>query len=204
MGRRATHTSEELRSLVIDAASMIIAERGFEGLSAREIARRIDYSPGTLYNVFENLNDLVLAVEGRVLDQLIAALEDIPDTACPRERVRLVARRYVQFAQDNQKLWELLSAHRLPVNHGVPRWYSEKLEQIVSRLKWAASSLAASDGQEDPEQERLARALWVAIHGMTGLAMEAKAAAIAGDGFDTMFDDFVGTYVDGLAARSLI
>ena len=58
MGRRSSHTAEELRELILDASTALISEGGLASLSAREVARRIGYSPGTLYNVFENLDDV--------------------------------------------------------------------------------------------------------------------------------------------------
>jgi len=51
MGRRSIHSAEELRELIIQAATDIVERDGLAGLSAREIAKRIGYSPGTLYNV---------------------------------------------------------------------------------------------------------------------------------------------------------
>jgi len=67
MGRRSVHTPEELRELIIQAATEIVEQHGLEGLSAREVAKRIGYSPGTIYNVFENLDDLLLTIEARLL-----------------------------------------------------------------------------------------------------------------------------------------
>ena len=40
MGRRSTHTPDQLRQLILDAAEAIIETNGLAGLSAREIARR--------------------------------------------------------------------------------------------------------------------------------------------------------------------
>ena len=77
MGRRSSHTPQQLRALVLDAAQEIIEAQGLAGLSAREIARRIGYSPGTIYNVFANLDDVVLNVEARVLDALDRRLGEV-------------------------------------------------------------------------------------------------------------------------------
>src|SRR5262245_47845907 len=88
MGRRSLHTADELRELIIGASTELIEEAGFAGLSAREIARRINYSPGTLYNSFENLDELVLIIEGRLLDRLLDRLSAVPEGHDPRERVQ--------------------------------------------------------------------------------------------------------------------
>ena len=88
MGRRSTHTPQQLRELILDAAQEIIQAQGLAGLSAREIARRIEYSPGTIYNMFENLDDVVLNVEARVLDALDGRLIGVLRGDGDRERTR--------------------------------------------------------------------------------------------------------------------
>ena len=115
MGRRSIHTPDELRELIIQATTEIVEHDGLEGLSAREIAKRVGYSPGTLYNVFENLDDLLLTIEARLLDRLAERLA---------EHGRVRARRssgcagssetYFVFTQERPKLWNLLIEHRMP------------------------------------------------------------------------------------------
>ena len=51
MGRRSQHTSEDLHTLILEGSEQIIAAHGLAGLSAREIARSVGYSPGTIYNI---------------------------------------------------------------------------------------------------------------------------------------------------------
>ncbi len=95
MGRRSIHTAEELRELILNAATELIEQGGLASLSAREIARAIGYSPGTLYNVFENLDDLVLTIEARLLDKLLLRLKESVANAEPMERVARLARAYL-------------------------------------------------------------------------------------------------------------
>ena len=87
MGRRSTHTPQQLRELILDAAQEIIQVQGLAGLSAREIARRIEYSPGTIYNMFENLDDVVLHVEARVLEALDKRLSTLLQDGNPAGKV---------------------------------------------------------------------------------------------------------------------
>ena len=85
MARRSNHAPEVLREMILDAAGTLIKSGGLSGLSAREIARIIGYSPGTLYNVYANLDDIVLHVEARVLDTMLVALQSVPRTGTPEE-----------------------------------------------------------------------------------------------------------------------
>ena len=75
MGRRSIHTPDELRELIIEATTEIVEQVGLEGLSAREIAKRVGYSPGTLYNVFGSYDELLLRVNARTLDHWYAFLQ---------------------------------------------------------------------------------------------------------------------------------
>lgn len=50
------------RSEVIEAAGRLFASKGFEATSLQEIAEASEFSIGTLYNFFENKEDLYFAV----------------------------------------------------------------------------------------------------------------------------------------------
>ena len=114
MGRRSTHTPQQLRELILDAAQDIIQVQGLAGLSAREIARRIDYSPGTIYNMFENLDDVVLHVEARVLDALDKRLSALLQDGNAAGRVGRLAQAYLAFTHEKPRLWNLLFEHHMP------------------------------------------------------------------------------------------
>lgn len=64
--RRLTER-EQIRKKIFDAASDIIIAEGFEKLSIRKIADRIEYSPGVIYNYFKDKNEIVkLIIEENV------------------------------------------------------------------------------------------------------------------------------------------
>ena len=121
------------------AATELIERDGLAGLSAREIARRIGYSPGTLYNVFENLDALVLTIEARLLDRLAARLGELPHQETPEARVLALARAYLAFTHENPKLWNLLFEHHMPAGKAVPSWYQTKLDGLMTRIEEAVA-----------------------------------------------------------------
>jgi AcrR family transcriptional regulator len=196
MGRRSLHTADELRELIIGASTDLIRESGLEGLSAREIARRIDYSPGTIYNSFENLDDLVLTIEGRLLDSLLSALAALPDERDDRVRVQKIASRYLRFVADNPKLWNLLLEHNLPASRSAPEWYRQKLEALMKTVERALLPLAR-DGISDEDLARSARVLWAGVHGIASLSTANKLSLVASDHAGVMLEDFVRTFLAG-------
>jgi AcrR family transcriptional regulator len=199
MGRRSVHTPEQLREVILDASSAILHEHGLQGLSAREIARRIEYSPGTLYNIFENLDDIVLTIEGRMLDGLAAALAVLPSDADPKTDVRNLAHAYLAYSHANPKLWNLLFEHHLPAGRDVPAWYKAKLDGLLARVERAVRPLLP--GASEDAVKRSARVLWAGVHGITSLSTADKLANVTSEGAPALIDDLVGLYLAGLSAN---
>lgn len=200
MGRRSTHTPEQLRELILDAAESIIVAQGLAGLSAREIARRIGYSPGTIYNMFENLDDVVLNVEARVLDALDTRLSTVPKGDGPKERVLSLARTYLTFTHERPKLWNLLFEHYMPGGIDTPPWYQEKLERLMTRVEDAVSG--AFPEAAVMERQRSARVLWAGVHGITSLSTANKLSNVTTEATAMLVEDLVNNYMAGIAANS--
>jgi AcrR family transcriptional regulator len=198
MGRRSVHTPEELRELILQAATDLIESGGLVSLSAREIARAIGYSPGTLYNVFENLDDLVLTVEARLLDRLSLYLKESIEGGETRQKVHRLARAYLRFTHENPRLWNLLFEHHMPADKPVPPWYQAKLDYLLSQVEDSLAPLIPDELQ----RKRAARVLWAGVHGITSLSTAEKLANVTTDAAGPMIDDLVENYLSGIERGS--
>lgn len=202
MGRRSSHTPQQLRELILEAAYAIIETHGLAGLSAREIARRIGYSPGTIYNMFSNLDDVVLRIEGGVLDALDVRLEAVlKEPGSDEERVKRLAQAYLAFTHEKPKLWNLLFEHHLPVGADLPEWYQQKLEGLLARVEQGLTPLMPPEVAE-AERKRAVRVLWAGVHGITSLSTADKLSIITTEGAGRLVDDLVATYLIGLRKAS--
>lgn len=199
MDRRSVHTPDELRELIIEATTAIVQQNGLEGLSAREIAKRVGYSPGTLYNVFENLDDLLLIIEARLLDELAGRLAGTDTSGTPGDRLRRLVGAYFVFTQERPKLWNLLNEHRMPAGRDVPEWYQAKVEKLLMPLEEALAPLLV--GSDPGSQKRHARTLWASVHGMTSLSTADKLSHVTAHAGRSLVDGLVSTYLDGLQSR---
>lgn len=198
MGRRSIHTAEELRELILKAATELIESDGLAGLSAREIARRIGYSPGTLYNVFDNLDDLVLTIEARLLDRLAARLAEVPPAPSPQEHLQRLAQAYLKFTSENPRLWNLLFEHHMPTGKDIPAWYRMKLDGLMARIEEALAPVMDTDAAA---RQRAARVLWAGVHGITSLSTADKLSNITSDAAGPLVHDLVSTYLAGLTSQ---
>src|SRR5690348_4916797 len=117
MGRRSDHSRDELRELIIEEGHRQMAEHGFARFSARQVARVIGYSVGTIYNVFPTLDQLLIAINTRTFtlwtEFVRRRLEGVTD-----DRIGVLVRAYFDFAIEHTNLWMAIYDHRLP--HGTP------------------------------------------------------------------------------------
>lgn len=199
MARRPAHAPGELREMIIREATSLIEERGLKGLSAREIAKRISYSPGTIYNAFQNLDDVILCIEGRVLDRLEAELQSVASADGDQSFALRMALRYMSFTQENRNLWNLLFEHHLEKDKA-PDWYQEKLDGLMAHIERALRPSMRGAGEEDVK--RAARVLWAGVHGITSLASANKLANVSDDTATIMIRELVETFEAGLQFRT--
>ena len=133
MGRRNEHSREELRELALRAAGDIVSESGAAALSMREVARRIGYTVGALYIVFENLDDLIVQLNEQTVIELRESLERIRGRSNqPAQNLRLLVAAYLGFALLHTARWRLVFEHRLPEGQKAPASYSGHTSAIFA------------------------------------------------------------------------
>src|SRR3954462_11011264 len=133
MGRRNEHSREELKELALRAAAEIVArddgkgdgKGGAAALSMREVARRIGYTVGALYIVFQNLDDLIVQLNERTVIELREARERIRGRSNqPAQNLRLLVPAYLGYALLHTARWRLVVEHRLPDDQKAPPTYA--------------------------------------------------------------------------------
>lgn len=198
MARRSNHAPETLREMILDAAEQLIRSGGLAGLSAREIARIIGYSPGTLYNVYANLDDIVLHVEARVLDSMLVALQGVPRHGAPEDVLSRLVASYLAFTEANPKLWNLLFEHHLPDQLETPPWYCEKIERLMSEMRAVLAPIVSAAGGDDTALSRATTVLWASVHGIASLSTTGKLNNVTRASAPELASDLVTRYLAGL------
>ncbi len=196
--KRGKHTPEQLRELILQAARELIEVGGLEGMSAREVARKVNYSPGTLYNVFKDRDEIILTLEARLLDRLQEDLKMVSVGTDARKTVIGLADAYVQFTRNNPRLWSMLFEHRLNNGKDAPEWYQQKIDGLMSCVEEALTPLMPD--KKSADIARSARTLWAGVHGITSLASADKLSAVTNETSQALVDNLVRTYLDGLTA----
>ena len=178
MARRSDHTREELATLIVAEGHAQMEAVGFARFSAREVAKRIGYSIGTLFNVFCNVDRLVLAINARTLDLWTAHL-DAALAEGGADRTDCLVRSYFSFAEEHRHSWAAIYDHRLPAGESPPDWYAEALDRLIGRV--VAEVEAVLPPARAAEAPALARSLLATVHGHCVFAMNGT-FALLGEG----------------------
>src|SRR5687768_11533580 len=105
---------EKQRQALIEAAERRIATNGLTLLKTRDLARDIGCANGAVYNLVEDMDDLILRVGSRTLGRLDSALTAVEgEGVAPAETLARIAVAYCDFAAGNTDLWRALFEHRM-------------------------------------------------------------------------------------------
>jgi AcrR family transcriptional regulator len=202
MARRSDHSREEIREMALSAAEQIVVEQGFKGLSARKIAAAIGYTVGTLYLVFQNLDDLILHINARTLDRLHARMtESRANSGDARDYLLRLGQVYIRFADADPHRWAMVFEHRFSEDRAVPAWYQEKITRMFALVEDGLEPLA----KQRPQQEivQAARALWGGVHGICILALTDNLGAAGIDSVQELAQSLISNYLEGFSRDGL-
>jgi AcrR family transcriptional regulator len=198
MGRRNDHSREQIRALVLEAAESIIRAQGLSGLTVRKIANEIGYSAGTLYLVFENLDDIVMQVNACTLDELQSRLQTTIDQeeqrqGTAREIVYVMVNQYVYFVLQHSNRWRAMFDSRITDLPELPRWYQDKVDALFRLAEVQLQRL----NPEAPEEVvvEASRALWCAVYGVCMFGGSLKDVASRDYTIETLVKNLLDRYL---------
>ena len=148
--------------MIVAAGHAVMAERGFAAFSAREVARRIGYSVGTIYNVFPSLDHLLTAINTRTFDLWADHLRRrLADSGS--DRIRALVEGYFSFARENRNVWMAIYDHRLPADADLAESDTSRRAALTGIvIEEVGRAIGAPTADDVP---RLARSLIATVHG---------------------------------------
>lgn len=169
MARRSEHTQQQIREMVLQASESVIRKEGLAALKVRRIAMEIGYTVGSVYMVFDNMDDLIMHIKANTLDHLAVQLDQALSNVDAEQDIQSLAKAYLQFANSQYNLWSTIFIHRLPDQSKVPEWYQNRVDNLFTRVENLFRKLSPHSNASEINQ--VARALWGGIHGICTLSL---------------------------------
>jgi len=194
---RQVRDRETVRRAILDAARELFVTEGFQNVSIRKIAERIEYSPAAIYGYFPSKDDIffALAEEGfRLLCDRGTAITATDRT--PLDRVRGVFQRLYEFSRDHAQYFALMFVDRTVPRIG--REYERFAFAHQMKQNILATIAAAVDaGQLPPVDPPVA--MRVLTSGVIGIAVMRMSGRLApGEDADLLAADVLNTTFAGL------
>ena len=166
--RRAYHHGKLPETLIREAAKLL-AEKGVEGFSMREVARRAGVAVAAPSHHFGNAKGLLTAVATYGFGQLAARQEAaIAASNDPVEKVIAVCRTYVEMGVRYPGCAAVM--FRLDVLDDSDDRFREAAFHAFGLLSDAVAN-AVSPGTEAIRIDQASKTLWAAMHGLLALEM---------------------------------
>jgi AcrR family transcriptional regulator len=171
---RREREKSETRDKILDAARELFVSEGYEGVSMRKVAEKIEYSPTAIYVHFADKNELFheLCREDFARLQEVVAVAEMPKD--PIERLRQIGRNYIQFGMQfpHHYVFMFMTPHpELELDEQDREMVGNPEVDAYALLKWAVESAikAGCFREEVQDAELVSQTLWAAVHGVISL-----------------------------------
>jgi AcrR family transcriptional regulator len=170
MPRRKTEAAAplELRDACIVAAQQVIAERGIENLSLREVSRKLGVSHQAPYKHYPSRAHLLAEVMRRCFQRFAAHLDARRHFDAPQDDLASLGRQYLAYAQQHPLEYRLMFSTTWPESAGSLELVRDAtrafdiLRGVLRRLHGESAAM-----RETVELDALY--IWSTMHGLAGV-----------------------------------
>ncbi len=169
VAERKARAKEALRQHILDAATELFVSEGYQNVSMRKIADKIEYAPATIYLHFKDKREIVETIAREVFEDLTDKLQTLDKSISdPLEALRAGLKCYILFGLEHPHHYLLTFGPDVEMNQGPEMTATdlaglETLEQLRNSLIRCME--AGQIRHHDPDV--LAQTIWMSMHGIT-------------------------------------
>jgi AcrR family transcriptional regulator len=170
--RSKTYHHGDLRESLVTAAVELLEEKGLQGFTLRQCARRAGVSHAAPAHHFASAADLLAEIAARGYERFVAALGKAADEAdaSPLARLEAMGRAYVAFALTNPAVYGLM------FRQGAGTLKSPHLKTAsIAAWQQLCDGVAGALGEKRQDEViAKASAVWALVHGTATLMLDRK------------------------------
>jgi len=168
---RRARQKESIREEILDAARTLFVKEGYEHVSIRKIAEKIEYAPGTIYLYFRDKAEILDRLCEETFSKLAQKIQAInADPSNPLDGLRRGLRTYIQFGIDNPNHYIVTFVQAKQI----PEHQPNAGEQCFENLRGAVRRCVEAGQLNCEDVEEVAQALWAGAHGVTTLLITCR------------------------------
>ena len=171
---RREREKSETKDKILDAARELFVTEGYEGVSMRKVAEKIEYSPTAIYVHFADKEELFRELCHRDYAALAEVFQSSMISTDPIERLKQIGAIYIDFGTRYPNHYKFMFMTPVPVHEP-----DETDREIMGNpevdayafLKWAVQQAldAGCFRDEFTDADLISQTLWASVHGVISL-----------------------------------
>ncbi len=157
------------RKLIIQSATKLFLEQGYEKTSIRNIADDIEYSPATIYLYFKEKDEIFFVLHEQGFELLNRQFDSHAHIENPLERLNAIGHSYLQFAIDNPDYYDLMFIMRAPLNEIACHDTWDAGTNAFTHLLQTVEQCMAQNMISATDPNIAAMTIWSYAHGLASL-----------------------------------
>jgi AcrR family transcriptional regulator len=171
---RREREKSETRDKILDAARELFVTEGYEGVSMRKVAEKIEYSPTAIYVHFADKQELFRELCHQDYARLAEVFQSSVMSSEPIERLKQIGQTYIDFGTryPNHYKFMFMTPHPKQELDEVDREVMGDPEKdAYAFLKWTVQQAidAGCFRSEMRDADAIAQTLWASVHGVIAL-----------------------------------
>lgn len=170
----------DTRQSILATARELFLLKGFEATTIRNIAEKIEYSPSTIYQHFKDKNEIFYTLHTESFLELVKQMKRSDLHENPLEQLIALGKIYIQFAEDNPELYDLMFIMEAPIDFlnllDETQWIEGKT--AFDYLKSVISACINKGLIKETDVDSLAYLIWSTVHGMVTLSIRKRGLRI--------------------------
>src|SRR5208283_808281 len=157
---RREREKSETRDKILDAARELFVTEGYEGVSMRRVAEKIEYSPTAIYVYFADKQELFHELCQQDYARLAEVFQSSEMSTDPIERLRQTGRTYTEFGVRYPNHYKFMFMTTHP-----PHEPDEEDREVMGNPEVDAGRFR----EELQDAELISQTLWASVHGVISL-----------------------------------
>ncbi len=169
---RREREREDKRRQILDAARELFVEEGYDAVTMRKVADKVEYTPTAIYLHFKDKEELVREVVTQDFLSLAKHFTSVAEIDDPIEALRAMGKAYLDFALKYPNHYRLMfmtklpkTSEQLPEHHGNPSL--DAYAMLCTLTHKAIERGLLRPDLTDPEF--VAQLVWAGVHGVAAL-----------------------------------
>jgi AcrR family transcriptional regulator len=184
----------EMQKLILDAARELFMKDGYENVSIRKIAEKIEYSPGTIYLYYKNKSEIFFVLCFLAFDSFYEEQKITDNITDPIHKLKESGRIYINFAIRNPEFFELMFHMKAPLDKYYDKVTGDVGSKSFRHLERIIDECMKSGYFKGFDKGTATISSWAFVHGLATLFNKERLGELTDEQRDLLIENALELY----------